>query len=91
MLSSITNKGFAQTMEADLEATIISVSLDKSTGFIYSSRLGTVIEFVNETLVDVLPGDKMLIITPTIISASETTGKPTKISFGGGTTDVIKH
>ena len=64
MLSSISNKGFAQTMEADLEATVLSVNPDKTTGLMYSSKLGSVIEFVNETLAEVLPGDKVLIISP---------------------------
>lgn len=84
MLGSIINNGFAQTAQSDLEATVMSVSSDKSTGMVYSSKLGNVIEFVNETLIDVLPGDKVLIITTNNGHKAKITFKPKE-----GATQVI--
>lgn len=84
ILSTITNKGFSQTNDTDLEATVISVSSDKITGSVYSPVLGNVIEFVNEKLIDVSPGDKVLII-------KTNNGHKAKITFKAkeGATHVI--
>jgi hypothetical protein len=64
MLGAITNKGFAQTITAEANGVVISVNSDKQSGLVYSTQLGRVITFVNETLVDVLPGESVVVITP---------------------------
>lgn len=63
MLSSITNKISAQSSSTDImEATIISVSSDKSTGLVSTLGTAEVFQFVNNILTDVLPGDKVIIV-----------------------------
>ena len=62
MLSSITNKITSQVVSSEMEATIISVSPNKSTGLVSSIQTGEVFQFVNNILTNVLPSDKVIII-----------------------------
>ncbi len=80
LLSSITNKITAQNSSTDMEATIISISSDKSTGFASAIQTGEVIQFVNNVLTDVLPNDKVIIIA--LPSIDQSTGyKKGRITF----------
>lgn len=60
MLGSITNKISAQV--SDVEGTIMSISSNKLTGLVSSLETGEVFQFVNNNLIDVLPGDKVIIV-----------------------------
>lgn len=84
MLSSITDKLSAQATTTDVEATVISVNSNRITGTAYSET-GDVIDFVNQTLVDVLPGDKVLIITTPSASERRKTGRITFKAKEGAT------
>lgn len=86
MLSAITNNVTAQTT-SDVEATILSISPDKTTGLAYSPETGNVIEFVNEILIDVLPSDKVLIAP--IIDGNERTGRITFKAKEGATRVIV--
>ena len=87
MLSSITNKITAQNTSTEMEATIISVSPDKSTGLVSSMQTGEVFLFVNNILADVLPNDKVIIVA--LPAIDQATGyKKSRITFGGGSTRV---
>ena len=84
MLGSVSNKVLAQATTTDVEATVISVNSNKITGIAYSAT-GDVIEFVNQTLVDVLPGDKVLIITTTSANERRKVGRITFKAKEGAT------
>lgn len=87
MLTAISNNVSAQTT-TEVEATIISISSDKTTGLAYSPETGNVIEFVNEILVDVLPSDKVLIAP--ITSGNERTGRITFKAKEGATYTTLE-
>ncbi|MBC7695032.1 MAG: hypothetical protein H7141_06245 [Burkholderiales bacterium] len=86
-LTSITNKISSQNASNDLEATIISISPDKSKGLASSLKTGEVFQFVNTILTDVLPNDKVIMVA--LPSIDQSTGyKKARITFGGGSTMI---